>query len=300
MTVMHNLVLLWIVREQSQLSLSLKRWLKAIAFAQARSEDFDVLLSGEFLQSVGFRNSCSSMATTEFLRALWRLLRCLLCVAGGLMRSWILFPWLDASGRMNHVQRWSQSMLRCLGVKMSWDGPVHPCPVLWVANHVSWLDILALNSIRPARFVAKSEIQRWPLLGGLVASAGTLFIERERKRDAVRVVHHIAEALTAGDRVAIFPEGTTSDGVALLPFHANLLQAAISTGTPVQALSLRYLPSHAAAYIDQMTLLSSLWKVVSCEELVLTVTVLPPVTTTTHNDRRALATRLEQEIQSAL
>ena len=94
--------------------------------------------------------------------------------------------------------------------------------------------------MRPARFVSKADVRHWPLLGWLVACGGTLFIERERKRDALRVVHQMAEALQAGETVAVFPEGTTSDGHGLLPFHANLLQAAIATETPVQPVALRY------------------------------------------------------------
>ena len=91
-----------------------------------------------------------------------------------------------------------------------------------------------------ARFVSKADVRHWPLLGWLVDAAGTLYIERERKRDAMRVVHQMAEALAAGDMVAVFPEGTTGDGRALLPFHANLLQAAIAAGAPVQPVALRF------------------------------------------------------------
>ena len=97
-----------------------------------------------------------------------------------------------------------------------------------------------MPSCPEARFVSKADVKSWPLVSRLVDAAGTLYLEREKKRDALRVVHAVAAALAAGQMVAIFPEGTTSTGHGLLPFHANLLQAAISTETPVQPLALRF------------------------------------------------------------
>ena len=121
-------------------------------------------------------------------------------------------------------------MLTVMGIRLECAGALQPAPVLLLANHVSWLDILAIDAWRPVRFVSKADVRKWPLLGFMVACGGTLFIERERKRDALRVVHQVADALRAGASVAVFPEGTTGAGPLLLPFHANLLQAAISTG----------------------------------------------------------------------
>ena len=121
------------------------------------------------------------------------------------------------------------------------EGQFRSRATLVTANHVSWLDIAAVHAVCPqARFVSKADVRHWPLLGWLIGAVGTLFIERERKRDAMRVVHQMAESLIAGDVVAVFPEGTTGDGRALLPFHANLLQAAIAAEAPVQPVALRY------------------------------------------------------------
>jgi 1-acyl-sn-glycerol-3-phosphate acyltransferase len=116
-----------------------------------------------------------------------------------------------------------------------------------------------------ARFVSKADVLAWPLLGWLIKNAGTLFIERERKRDALRVLHQVAAALTDGDMVAVFPEGTTGSGRELLPFHANLLQSAISTGTPAQGVALRYSDalhsvSPAAEFLRDTTLLQTVWR----------------------------------------
>ena len=123
-----------------------------------------------------------------------------------------------------------------------------------------------------------------------------MFIERERKRDALRVVHAVAEALRAGQTVAVFPEGTTGEGAELLPFHANLLQAAIATASPIQPAVLRFAdPAHrfspAVAYVGDTTLLQSLWRVATARGLVVHVDLLPSLGSA-HADRRLLAESL--------
>jgi 1-acyl-sn-glycerol-3-phosphate acyltransferase len=217
-------------------------------------------------------------------RALWRIARALVHVLRGIFICAFIFPRLDRSARMAHVGRWNTRMLQLLGITVRGHGTPLPGPVLLVANHVSWLDILAINAVHTARFVSKADVRHWPVLGWLVACGGTLFIERERKRDAMRVVHQVAAALDDGDVIAMFPEGTTSDGHGLLPFHANLMQAAVATGAPVQPVALRFSDadeaiSSAAAYIGDMTLLQSLWRIVWAERLCVDVTLLAPLPT---------------------
>jgi len=233
------------------------------------------------------------------LLAAWRLLRAVLHVLHGM---WVLkgFPKLDAAGRHARIQWWSAGLLQAVGmtVKVSGVSP-RPGATLIVANHVSWLDIAAIHAAAPhARFVSKADVLAWPLLGWLIKNAGTLFIERERKRDAVRVVHAMAEALQAGDSVVVFPEGTTGEGPQLLPFHANLLQAAVSTATPVQPVVLRFADaaqaySPAVVYVGETTLLQSVWRVASARGLVAHVELLPPISTA-HTERRALAEHLRE------
>jgi len=239
------------------------------------------------------------------LVALWRILCVVGMVAQGLWLALLVMPRRDAAGWHAVMQRWSVRMLRCLGVTVRVSGSAHPGAVLMVANHVSWLDISALHASAPhARFVSKSNIAHWPLLGRLARSGGTLFIERERKRDALRVVHEVARALRAGDTVAVFPEGTTGAGHGVLPFHANLLQAAITTGTVVQPIVLRYSePGHpvsiAAQYIDDVTLGESLMKVCRARDLLVDVRFLP-VEPAGELDRRVLAETLRQRIEVEL
>jgi 1-acyl-sn-glycerol-3-phosphate acyltransferase len=237
--------------------------------------------------------------------ATWRILRVIDMVARGLWLTAFVMPRADAPAWHAVVQRWSLRMLQCLGVTVRVTGTPQPGAVLMVANHVSWLDIPALHASAPrTHFVSKSAIAHWPLLGRLARAGGTLFIERERKRDALRVVHEVAAALRLGDAVAVFPEGTTGAGHEVLPFHANLLQAAITTATAVQPIVLRYsepgLPvSVAAQYIGDTTLVESLMKVCTARGLVVDVRFLP-VEPAGELDRRALAQRLHDRIADEL
>jgi 1-acyl-sn-glycerol-3-phosphate acyltransferase len=135
--------------------------------------------------------------------------------------------------------------------------------VLLVANHISWLDILVLHAAGYCRFISKADVRRWPLIGYMAHEAGTLFIERQSRRDAHRMVHFMAERLRAGDVLAVFPEGTTGDGLLLRPFHANLIEAAILADVPVQPVALRFVDaltgqiSHAPRFVDDDTLVGS-------------------------------------------
>ncbi|NML43062.1 1-acyl-sn-glycerol-3-phosphate acyltransferase [Ramlibacter sp. G-1-2-2] len=204
------------------------------------------------------------------LRGAWRLLR----VLGHVLRGWLiirlLFPRWNQPRRDATVQAWARRMLGILGIPLHLHGEPPPRgPLLLVANHLSWLDILVMHAARPCRFVSKSDVKHWPLIGTLATGAGTLYIEREKRRDAMRVVHHVSESLRAGDIVAVFPEGTTGDGQQLLPFHANLFQAAISADAPAGPVALRYVDqasgaaSPAPLWLGDDTLVHSLWRSVT-------------------------------------
>lgn len=238
------------------------------------------------------------------LRAAWRLARVAGVVLQGLAIVLGRFGRLDAAQRREQVRGWSQRMLAALDIALEVDGTPRPGAKLFVANHISWLDIIAINAVAPARFVSKAEVRHWPLINRLVDAADTLYIERERRRDALRVVHQVAEALQAGDTVAVFPEGTTGDGHALLPFHANILQAAIATEQPVQPIALRYADarhavSPAVAYVGDTTLLQSLWWVAGAQGLRIRVSLLS-AEGSRHLDRRALAERVRGLIEARL
>jgi 1-acyl-sn-glycerol-3-phosphate acyltransferase len=235
----------------------------------------------------------------------WRLVRVTIHGLHGLAIVLARFPSLDAAARHARIGWWSAKLLRLMGIALQPKGSPRPGAKLLVANHVSWLDIAAIHAVLPeARFVSKADVRQWPLVGRLVAGAGTLFIEREKKRDALRVVHQMAEALKAGDTVAVFPEGTTGDGRALLPFHANLLQAAIATETPIQPVVLRFFDdrhavSPVAEFLGETTLAQSLWRFVCARGVSVEVSVLS-AHGTAHADRRLLAEHLRQLIAAGL
>lgn len=237
------------------------------------------------------------------LRAAWRLARAALHAAhGAALVAW-RFPRIDEAGRQHYIGWWSAKLLRVLGLKLVTVGAPSPQPAMVVANHVSWLDIAAIHASAPhARFVSKADVLAWPMLGAMVRGAGTLFIERDRKRDALRVVHQVAEALQRGETVAVFPEGTTTDGHQLLPFHANLLQAAIACAAPVQPVALRYSDARHAispAANFPTTLAASVWSIVCAEGLCVTVR-WQALVQSAGAERRALALRLHTVIGEAL
>lgn len=190
-----------------------------------------------------------------------------------LLRGLVIVRWgfdhFNDRQRQEHKKLWAQQLLGLLAIDLRVIGELPAVgPVLLVANHVSWLDIVALLACCRCRFVAKADIAHWPVVGTFTRATDTLFITRESRRDALRVVHQLTQALRPeeGATMVVFPEGTTSNGTQVLAFHANLFQAAISSDAPVQTLALRYEDaatgqhSVAPAYIDDDTLLGSIWR----------------------------------------
>ena len=242
------------------------------------------------------------------LRAAWRLGRALAHALAGLATILLRFPRMNKIQRDAQVQAWALKMLSLLGIRLELRGrPPVSGPILLVANHISWLDILVMHAARHCRFVSKADVRHWPLIGTLATGAGTLYIERKSRRDAMRVVHHMAESLKRGEVVAVFPEGTTSNGVAMLPFHGNLIQAAISANAPVQPVALGFLDSKTRAislapcYIDEDTLVMSIWRTVTARSITAAVHYGEPQTAqgrdrrTWANDLRSAVDRLRED-----
>ncbi len=236
------------------------------------------------------------------LRGVARLLATLAHILRGL---WIIrrhFPRMDEATRAKTVQAWAQQALSVMGIGLEVQGaPPATGPVLLVANHISWLDILVVHATGHCRFVSKSDVRDWPLIGSLATAAGTLYIERESRRDALRVVHQMAASLQAAEVLAVFPEGTTSDGQTLLPFHANLLQAAVATHAPAQPVSIDYvdcatgLRSPAPIYVGDDTLVASLWRTLSASAITAQVRFGKPELAQ-GRERRAWSVDLRQRV----
>ncbi|MDO9419438.1 MAG: lysophospholipid acyltransferase family protein [Herminiimonas sp.] len=236
-------------------------------------------------------------------RAVWRLLWALGHIAGGIWTILTLFPKLGQIEKEARVHAWAQAMLRGVGITLAVQGiPVAGGPALLVANHLSWLDIVVMHAARYCRFVSKSDIKHWPLVGTLAGGAGTLYIERDSKRDAHRVVHHMVERLQLGEVLAVFPEGTTGDSISLKPFHANLLQAAISVDAPVQPMALRFIDagsgqtSFAPRYIDDDSIFVSIWETLCVKNLRADVIFGAPQRCA-GRDRRTWAADLQREVE---
>ncbi|NTV95128.1 MAG: 1-acyl-sn-glycerol-3-phosphate acyltransferase [Thiobacillus sp.] len=224
----------------------------------------------------------------------------------GVLTVLLLFPFLDRSEREKRLVRWAGRLLAVVGVRIAVKGrrpAVRGGGALIVANHVSWLDIHVIHSLLPARFISKAEVRNWPVIGWLADKAGgTLFLERTRKSDAKRMNEVMAGHLRAGDCLALFPEGTTSDGRALLPFYPGLFQPAVAAEATVWPARIRYLDAagrycHDAAYYGDMSLATSLAKILRAGGIVAEIEFLP-VLDARGLGRKELAARAESAIRA--
>ncbi|MDO5652721.1 MAG: lysophospholipid acyltransferase family protein [Brachymonas sp.] len=203
------------------------------------------------------------------LRGAWRAFSLVLHIFRGLWIVWTRFGGMTPAQQQVEVVRWAAGVVRHCGITLKVQGQpapsAHGTGALLVANHISFLDIPAIHATGYCRFVSKDEVKSWPLIGTLATRTGTLYLHRASRRDALRMLQVLADALRAGDILAIFPEGTTSDGLSLLPFHANLLQAPIDADAPVQPVAIRFFDAQgnislSPCYIGDDTLVASLWR----------------------------------------
>lgn len=237
-----------------------------------------------------------------------RLLRVLLHLFRGLATCALVFPFIDDAGRRARVGAWSVRLLGLCGVQVRIEHyrGAQPAPrALMVSNHVSWLDIFVINSLHPTRFVAKADIRGWPLIGWLCEKTGTIFISRGKLRDVRRIYQGLVTSLHAGEHVAFFPEGTTAAQGSLLPFHANLFEAAIEAEVPVQPYAVRYLDRNgklhpAADFVGDMTFVQSMFAVLDAGGMTAELTVLPVIDTGAASHRRDLAEAARDAIAAVL
>jgi 1-acyl-sn-glycerol-3-phosphate acyltransferase len=212
----------------------------------------------------GIAQAATPAGTSASVRV-YRFTRLIAHVVLGLAISAFVFPWVGNKRQLRIIRWWSKGMLATMAVKVTVHGrhPAASHPTLLVSNHVSWLDVWVILSVHPVRFVAKSDIAGWPLAGWLVKQAGTIFIERARRSDTARINQRIADVMARPETVAVFPEGTTTDGTQLRAFHASLFQPALSPGARLAAAAIRYplrdgSPNVDASYAGDRSLLQSL------------------------------------------
>ncbi len=225
-----------------------------------------------------------------------QLLRCIrlgLHLLSGAVTIACVYPLIRDSRRLWLKQNWSRQLLDILGIRLDAQlAGVEPGS-LFVSNHISWLDIYALNAARPMAFVSKAEVRQWPLFGWLAANTDTVFLRRGKGRHAKVVNSEIDGLLNAEKDVAIFPEGTTTNGTHLLNFHSALMQPAVDTGRPVQPVALSYYDAEgrhslAPAYAGETTMGQCLAAILACRSLTVRLRPTPPLDPKTRK-RRELA-----------
>lgn len=240
------------------------------------------------------------------LRCAWRLPLLLLVVFGGCLFGIFLLPRGPKPGTAGAalLRNWSRVFLRLFGVRVERRGePLHD-PVMFVANHGSWMDINVLHAIRPAGFVAKAEIDRWPLVGWMARRAGTIFHRRGNNQSLVAVMEVMADRLRAGYSIAAFPEGGTAPAGTLKVFHARILQAALDAAAPVQPVALRYLrngtPAPDMLFARGEGFLHNVARVLATRALTAEVHFLEPVPFDPEGGRRRMAETARAEIARVL
>jgi 1-acyl-sn-glycerol-3-phosphate acyltransferase len=224
-------------------------------------------------------------------------------VASAFIRVVVIFPLVGPAVRLRQISAWSAKVLALFGLRLVTTGlPNHqnPLPRLIAANHVSWLDIIVIWATTDTVFVAKTEVGHWPVIGGLARRLGVIFIDRSKRSDALAAGKAVGVALSAGRSVCIFPEGTSTEGRKLQPFHSALFQAAIITGAPVQPIAIRYFRTSGsrateAAFTGDMSLVQSMWRLSSADPIDIDLGFLTPISSHGH-DRRTLARQAHEVI----
>jgi 1-acyl-sn-glycerol-3-phosphate acyltransferase len=240
------------------------------------------------------------------LSTIFRLVRVMLHVFKGMAICATVFPWIGQEKRNGHIRRWSTRLLAMCNVTVEQAAGSAPalehCVV--VANHVSWLDIFVVHSLHPSHFVAKAEIRSWPLAGWLAEKAGTVFIARGNRRDLRHIFKGLVHSLERGERVAFFPEGTTAAQGNLLPFHANLFEAAIDAKVPVQPFALTYEDAGGAShpsvdFIGETSFAESIMLILNGPPVKAKLAILPAIDTIGAH-RRELAEASHKAVAAAL
>lgn len=248
-----------------------------------------------------------SSTRTGLLTRAWRLLRMHLLLARGVLTVLTVYPGAGQARRAELLRDWSRDLLDILHMRLTVRGTPPRVPGgrnVVVGNHLSWLDVFVVDTVAPSRFVAKSEIRGWPVIGWLAARAGTLFIDRSKRHATAHTNEQIIAAIRAGDCVAVYPEGTTSNGTLLRHFHASLLQPAVEAGAELHPAVVRYpgpdgRSNPATLFIDNMSFARSVFLLLAEREIAAELTFLDPIPPD-GRDRRELARLSEQAVATAL
>lgn len=225
----------------------------------------------------------------------------------GAIQAVLVLPMVNTRLRRLIIGHWARQLLAIMQIQVIAKGNLPPPNlqgVMFVANHISWVDIHALNTLCTVRFIAKSEIRAWPVFGWFAARANTLFIDRSRKQDAAKIVHVVKQSLLAGDSLCYFPEGTTTDGREIKPFKASIAQAAVDLEAVIWPFSIRYPAADgsanvAMAYYGDIELMTSIGNVLAQQKSSVEIHFLTPISTK-GRDRRSVIQEAYQAIAADL
>ncbi|MCR6495122.1 1-acyl-sn-glycerol-3-phosphate acyltransferase [Thermomonas sp. S9] len=213
---------------------------------------------------------------------------------------------LGRGGWLSHamVRWWSGGLLRVFGMRLQREGAPLPGGTLFVANHVSWVDIMVLHSQHMMGFIAKSEIRRWPLVGWITTHAETIFLQRGNGDSLGQVMAEMVQRLRAGRAVAAFPEGGTRDGRALGAFHARIFATAVEANAPVQPVALCYGARCEAqaivAFAPRESFLGNFLRLLGEPARPVRVCFTAPVDPGQHDGRRGIAEAARAQVLAAM
>jgi len=251
------------------------------------------------------------------VRGALHVLRLVYVLSAIIITTLLLYPWLATSLRLGYrrgqrlvPQLYHRILRALLGLRISVQGsPSSHRPLLVVANHTSWLDIVVISSFLPVVFVAQHEVASWPIFGWLAQLQRSIFVNRDRRRQVQGTISCIADALTSGEVVAIFPEGTSTDGTQLFPFrpalvgavHETLRRAAHLPAILIQPVSVAYFGTNRRLAIwareDEIKFVPHLLQVISLQRIDVDLAWGDPVPADMSSDRKVLTKRLEGAIR---
>ena len=259
-------------------------------------------------------NTITKPTTTSRITRYFRVSRIVIHLLLGVTTAASVFPFASKLFKLRLIKWWCGYLLNILNIRVVSHGHTPPAyqvahKMLFVANHISWIDIHSINSIIPIRFIAKSDIRGWPVFGYLASKANVMFISREKRQDAARIVHITANSLEAGDNLCLFPEGTTTEGNEVKAFKSSLIQAALHANAVICPVAIHY-PHPAGgsnievAYAGETSLLESVQQVLLQKQVVVELHFLTPIDTnelaTEEKDRRKLTLNIENAIKEKL
>ena len=255
------------------------------------------------------QNQLQNTPPSPHAGTLWSWVRVWAHVIAGLMTLSFQFPFANQESKNRHIQNWSRKLLSIFGIELRLKNPeiLPSTPYLLASNHISWMDIHAINAFKPVRFVAKSDVEGWPIFGWMAKQLGTVFIKRDNSRHGKQVANEVARVLET-QSVCIFPEGTSTVGDSVLPFKPNLFESAVIAQAPVYSLAISYKSSltdkksDVVAFVGEMGLLESMAQILRDRQLIVELVFLTPSggVPEASRDRKWLALHSQEAISGYL